>query len=131
MKDGELGRVYAAGETICIEGDNGEAMYVVQSGKVKITKHASTGELTLATLRSGDIFGEMSLFDTLPRSATATALGEARVLSIDKEKLFESISRDPTLAFKIIETMSSRIRKLNESLSGQGEARTEMLKIFY
>jgi CRP-like cAMP-binding protein len=42
---------------ICREGESGEAMFVIQSGKVKITKHAHTGEVTLATLDSGDIFG--------------------------------------------------------------------------
>jgi CRP/FNR family transcriptional regulator, cyclic AMP receptor protein len=57
MREGELGRVYTNGEVICREGESGEAMFVIQSGKVKITKHAHTGEVTLATLDSGDIFG--------------------------------------------------------------------------
>ena len=131
MKNGELGRVYADNEMIFGEGDKGDIMYVVQSGKVKITKLTQGGELTLATLQGGDIFGEMALFDKLPRSATATALGNARVLGIDKKKLFRSISHDPTLVFKMIETMSTRIRQLNERLAEQSEAKTEMQKIFY
>jgi len=131
MKEGELGRVYANGEAICIEGEKGEVMYVIQSGKVKITKHAHAGELTLATLENGDIFGEMSLFDKLPRSETATALGEARVLSIDKKKLFTTICEDPTLVFKILETMSKRIRMLDENITSLSEAKAEMLKIFF
>ncbi len=130
MKEGELGRVYTNGEAICGEGERGEVMYVIQSGKVKITKHAHAEELALATLESGDIFGEMALFDKLPRSATATALGEARVLSVDKKKLFATISNDPTLVFKILETMSQRIRRLNESFAGLSEAKADMLKIF-
>ena len=131
MKDGELGRVYKDGEPICIEGEKGDVMYVVQSGKVAITKHAPAGEMTLAMLQGGDIFGEMALFDKMPRSATARAMGEARVLSIDKKKLFLTISHDPTLVFKMLETMSQRIRKLNENLAGQSDARTEMQKLFY
>jgi GAF domain-containing protein len=131
MREGELGRVYTNGETICREGEKGDMMYVIQSGKVKITKHGHTGELTLATLESGDIFGEMTLFDKLPRSATVTALGEARVLSVDKKKLFTTISNDPTLVFKIIETMSQRIRKLNENVATLFEAKSEMMKIFF
>ncbi len=130
MKEGELGRVYANGEAICREGEKGEVMYVIQSGKVKITKHTPSGEISLATLGSGDIFGEMALFDKLPRSATATALGEARVLNIDKKKLFLTISHDPTLVFKILETMSQRLRKLNENMAGLSAAKTEMLKVF-
>ncbi len=75
------------------------------------------------------MFGEMALFDKMPRSATATALGEARVLSIDKKKLFTTISRDPTLVFKILETMSQRIRKLNENIAGLKEAKSEMMHV--
>jgi CRP-like cAMP-binding protein len=116
MKDDELGRIYSDGEVIFREGATGEGIYVIQSGKIKITKAGDSGEITIATLESGEIFGEMALFDRLPRSATATALGEARVLSIDKKKLFATVSRDPTLVFKILESMSSRIRRVDEEL---------------
>jgi len=118
VKDGDfLGRVYSDGEVIFREGDKGEGMYVVQSGKVRIAKQTSSGEVVLNTLGNGDILGEMAIFDKLPRSATASALGEARVLSVDKAKLFRLISGDPTTAFKIIESMSSRIRRLSDELS--------------
>ena len=117
MKTGDfLGRVYADGEVIFKEGDKGEGMYVVQSGKVRITRQTASGEVVLNTIGSGDILGEMAIFDKLPRSATASALGEARVLSVDKTKFFRLISGDPTTAFKIIESMSSRIRNLNDEL---------------
>ena len=118
MKESDyLGRTYEDGEVIFREGDKGEGMYVIQAGKVKVTKQTASGEVTLSVLEDGDIFGEMALFDKLPRSATATASGEARVLSVDKTKLFTLISRDPTTTFKIIETMSSRIRKLSAEIS--------------
>jgi len=116
MKEGELGKIYADGEVIFKEGEKGETMYVIQAGEVRITKKLVSDHTTIATLRPGEIFGEMALFDKLPRSATAMASGEARVLSIDKKKLFSTISHDPTLAFKIIETMSQRIRRLDENL---------------
>jgi CRP-like cAMP-binding protein len=129
MRDGELGRVYANGEVIFKESERGESMYVIQSGKVKISKHSQSGEIMLATLESGNMFGEMALFDKMPRSATATALGEARVLSIDKKKLFTTISHDPTIVFKMLETMSRRIRKLNENIAGLKEAKSEMMHV--
>ncbi|UCG78856.1 MAG: cyclic nucleotide-binding domain-containing protein [Nitrospirota bacterium] len=128
MNDGELGKVYKDGEPICNEGDIGEVMYVVQAGEVKITKASLAGEVTIAKLKGGDIFGEMALFDKQPRSASAVAIGDARVLSVDKKKLFKTITRDPTLVFKILETMSQRIRKLNEELPRLKEERLDMLR---
>ncbi|MGO9614233.1 MAG: GAF domain-containing protein [Dissulfurispiraceae bacterium] len=113
MKEGELGKVYADGQIIFNEGTTGEVVYVVQSGKVKITKKTESGEVTIATLVEGELFGEMAVFDRLPRSATAVALGDARVLSVDKKKLFTTINRDPTLVFKMLESMSQRIRRLD------------------
>lgn len=129
MKDGELGRVYNDGEVICKEGDTGDVMYAIQSGKVKISKLSGGKEQTLIILGGGDLFGEMALFDRKPRSATATALGEARVLSIDKKKLFTSISHDPTLVFKLLETMSQRIRRLSDDVVRLLEAKANMLEV--
>jgi transcriptional regulator with GAF, ATPase, and Fis domain len=130
MTEGELGRLYAEGEIIFKEGDEGDRMYVVQSGKVKITKKTASGEVTIATLESGEIFGEMALFDRMPRSASAMALDEARVLSIDRKKLFQTISRDPTLVFKIIESMSRRIRRLDEEFTKLRKNKVDILQIF-
>ena len=131
MKEGELGKLYADGEVIFKEGERGESLYVLQEGKVVILKKTPSETLTIATLESGDIFGEMSLFDKLPRSATATASGQARVLSVDKKKLFSTISRDPTLAFKILETMSQRIRRLNENISELKKSRSTVMKMHF
>ena len=130
MNGGELGRVCADGEIIFKEGEKGEVMYVIQSGRVRITKQTLDGDITIATLERGEIIGEMSLFDKLPRSATAIACGEARLLSIDKKKLFSNISRDPTLVFRILETMSQRIRKLNENLAKLEKDRVGILKLY-
>lgn len=114
MKESELGRVYEHGEVIFREGDAGDRLYVIQTGKVKITKQTPSGKLLISILESGEIFGEMALFDKLPRSATAVAEGEARLLGIDKTKFFQTISRDPTLAFRFLESMSKRIRRLDD-----------------
>lgn len=117
MIAGELGKVYEDREVIFREGDKGDAMYVIQSGEVKITRQSGTNEVTIAILGPGEIFGDMALFDKSPRSATATSAGGARVLSIDRKKLFTTINRDPTLVFKLLETMSRRIRKMNLDLA--------------
>lgn len=130
MKDGELGKVYSEGELIFKEGDEGDRMYVIQSGRVQIKKNTPSGDLTIATLGKGEIFGEMALFDRLPRSATAAALDEARILSIDKKKLFQTIDRDPTLVFKTLESMSSRIRRLDEEFAKLRKSKLDILQIF-
>jgi CRP-like cAMP-binding protein len=117
MSEGELGKVYADGDIIFREGDIGDCMYVIQSGTVRLTRKTASGEITIATLQKGEIFGEMALFDRQPRSATAVASGDARVLSVDKNKLFTTINRDPTLVFKMLESMSQRIRKLDGELT--------------
>jgi CRP-like cAMP-binding protein len=130
MREDELGRVYSEGEIIFQEGDEGDRMYVVQAGQVKITKKYASGELTIATLGIGEIFGEMAMFDRMPRSAAAVAMGETRILGIDKKKLFQSIDRDPTLVFKLIESMSRRIRSLDEEFTRLKKSKTELLQVF-
>ena len=117
MKESELGRTYNDGEIICNEGDEGKSMFVIQSGTVEVIKNRPEGELKLRTMTKGEIFGEIALFDHMPRSATVKAVGDAVVLSIDKKVFFAKASKDPTLAFNIVEGMSRRIRDLTRELS--------------
>lgn len=116
MKESELGKVYHDGEIIFREGDDGDRMYVIQTGKVRITKKVQAGNMLISVLESGDVFGEMALVDRLPRSATATAEGESCILGIDRTKFIQIISRDATLAFRLLASMSKRIRSVNEKL---------------
>jgi CRP-like cAMP-binding protein len=127
MKEGELGRLYSNGEIIFEEGDKGDVMYVIQSGKVKISKNSPSGDITMTTLQSGAIFGEMALFDKLPRSATARAEGDARILSVDKKKLFSTIGKDPTVVLKVIKTMSGTIRRLSKDFTELKKKKMNML----
>ncbi|MEF9426996.1 MAG: cyclic nucleotide-binding domain-containing protein [Candidatus Mariimomonas ferrooxydans] len=95
MKESELGKRYRDGEIICIEGEEGKYMFVILSGKVAVVKTTPDGELQLVTLKQGEIFGEMALLDRLPRSATVKAVGESRILSIDKKGFIAGLSKDP------------------------------------
>jgi CRP-like cAMP-binding protein len=117
MKESELGKTYKDGEIICSEGEEGKSMFVIQSGTVEVSKKLPDGEMVLRTMTKGEIFGEIALFDRMPRSATVKAKGEAVVLSIDKKGFFAKASKDPTLAFNILEGMSRRIRELTRELS--------------
>jgi CRP/FNR family transcriptional regulator len=128
MPIGELGRNYENGAVIFLEDEPGDCMYYIIEGRVNISRSSTEGEVPIATLGEGEIFGEMALFDRLPRSATAKAHGETRLLTVDKKKFFSSISRDPTIAFKILEAMSMRTRRLNAEYMKARNEKFEALK---
>jgi CRP/FNR family cyclic AMP-dependent transcriptional regulator len=104
------------GEVIFLEGDDTREMYIVRSGSVAVSKRTQHGEISLATLTKGDFVGEMSLLETLPRSATARARGPTEVLAIHPGGFLLKIRRDPTFAFEIMQTLSRRLRTTNERL---------------
>ena len=89
-------------------------MYVIQEGKVVILVEQHGREVPLAERDEGDFIGEMAIFDRDVRSATVRALGEVRVLTVDKKNFLRRIHQDPSLAFRIVETMSFRIRELTD-----------------
>src|SRR3989304_2895740 len=113
MNTGALGKVYHDGEVIFQQGDVGDCMYVVQEGKVEIFQVKEGRESRLRVLSDGDFFGEMAIFEKERRSASVRALGDVRVLTVDKKTLLSRIHQDPTMAFRLLETMSRRIRELS------------------
>jgi CRP-like cAMP-binding protein len=118
MVAGALGTLYRDGEPIVVQGEMGDSMYVVQSGKVEVVQQSLNGsEQHLAYLDAGDFFGEMAVFEKEVRSATVRAAGEARVLRVDKKTLLRRIREDPLLAVNLLKTMSRRIRQLNAEVS--------------
>jgi CRP-like cAMP-binding protein len=118
MVSGALGRIYRDGEEIVRQGNTGESMYVVQSGRVEVVQTIENGgEQHLAFLDAGNFFGEMSVFEKEVRSATVRAAGEARVLKIDKKTLLRRIREDPLLAVNLLKIMSQRIRTLNAEIA--------------
>lgn len=112
----ELGTVYADGEVIIRQGDEGDCMYVIQEGRADVIAEKDGKEVKLRELGEGEIIGEMAIFDRVTRSATVRAVGEARVLTVDKNTLLSRIHQDPSLAFHIVQTMSKRIRDLSEEV---------------
>jgi CRP/FNR family transcriptional regulator, cyclic AMP receptor protein len=110
---------FADGEVITREGEETRDMYVVQSGVVEVLKEVEGEQVCLAVLDRGSFFGEMSLLESLPRSATVRARGPTRLLAIRAGSLLLKIRRDPSFAFELLQQMSGRIRRLNEVLSDQ------------
>ena len=124
-------RSFADGDLIFMEGDDSREMYVVVQGEVVVTKKSGLGDVTLATLRKGEFVGEMSLLESLPRSATARAMGATKLLAIQPGGFLLKIRRDPTFAFEMLQSLSKRIRVTNENLMrelNRGGSTSESLK---
>lgn len=117
MESGTLGKVYGDGEAIVSEGEIGDRMFVVQKGSARVTRRIEGREVELATLKAGDVFGEMAIFEREVRSATVRAAGEVRVLSIDKSGFLRKVHEDPSLAYRVLQQLSKRVRHLNEELA--------------
>jgi len=113
----EVERVYQAGEEIIREGELGSEMYIIQRGQVAVFKLIGELEVKLAVLGKGHFFGEMSLLEGLPRSATVRALEPTSVLVLAPGGFLVRIRRDPTLAFELLQQLSNRIRRLNDQLA--------------
>jgi len=109
-------REYSDGDVIIQENETGNEMYVILSGKVKVVKEKQGVETILAILKEEDIFGEMSLFDNRPRSATVKAIGRTKLAVINRESFLEQIKKNPNLAIQILQKMTQRIRHLDEEL---------------
>jgi CRP-like cAMP-binding protein len=117
MTEGALGKRYASGEQVVRQGDEGNCMFVVQAGKLEVLREEHDGNVRVAVMDAGDIFGEMSIFEREVRSATVRALGDARVLTVDKKTFLRRIQEDPPLAFNLVKIMSHRIRRLTEEIA--------------
>ncbi len=103
------------GEVLFHEGDAGDRLYVVTDGKVKLGRTSSDGrENLLAILGPGQMFGELSLFDPGPRSATVTAVTDVRLLSLSHEELLSWLSGRPGVVRGLLSQLAGRLRRTNE-----------------
>lgn len=117
METGGVGKVYQDGEVIVRQGEVGNCLYVIQSGKAEVVEETNGQTVPLAVLSENDFFGEMAIFEDQVRSATVRALGAVRVLTVDKKTLLRRIQQDPALAFRILEHICNRVRKLDCELA--------------
>jgi len=116
MSDAALGRFYEDGEIVAREGEIGDCMFIVQDGLVEIVVGDAGSEVVLRTVGRNELLGEMAIFEHRPRSATIRARGRARLLTLDKRNFLRRINEDPSLAFRMIETMSIRVRELSQEV---------------
>jgi CRP/FNR family transcriptional regulator, cyclic AMP receptor protein len=106
------------GHVVFNEGDAGDRLFVVLDGKVKISRTASDGRENLLTvLGPGEMFGELSLFDPGPRTATATAVTDSTLASLDHDDLRPLLLERPVVAVHLLRALAQRLRRTNEAMA--------------
>jgi len=104
---------FPANHTIFTQGQEGRSLYIVVSGLVRV--HISDRDL--AQLKQGACFGEMSLFDSEPRSASVTTIDKCECLVLTQLQLYDAIDETPGIAVNVIRLLSRRIRELNTKVN--------------
>jgi len=109
--------VFPARKRIFEQGDESESLFIVLSGRVKISVHSGAGkETVLSFMGANDVLGEMGVLDGGARSAGATALEGTRALQIYRRDIIAFLERNPTIAMRIIATLATRLRHTNAQL---------------
>jgi CRP/FNR family cyclic AMP-dependent transcriptional regulator len=101
---------YAPGSVVFREGDAGDEMYIIQRGKVRVSKDFSGKPHLIAVLEKGEFFGEMAIASRLRRTATVTAIDEVEVLAFDRDGLLAMITRNPRIGLSIIDRLCRRLQ---------------------
>ncbi len=103
---------------IFAEGEPGDRLYIIVSGKVKIGRRSADGrENLLAVFGPSDMFGELSIFDPGPRTSTATTVTEVRAVTMDRAALHEWIGKRPEIADQLLRVIARRLRRTNNMLA--------------
>jgi len=111
-----FGKKIPPGTVLFQEGDRGEEMFIIQTGRVKISKRIRGVEKTLATLEKGEFFGEMAILNDKPRSASAETVDECEMLVIDR-KTFDTLLRSNVeIAIRFIKRLADRLRETNDQM---------------
>ena len=123
-------RSYRTGEAVFSEGDAGAEMFIVQEGRVVLTRSVAGRDVFLAVAERGDFFGEVALFAPQLRNASCHALEPSRLLALRSGELLIKLRRDPTFAFEMLQQMSHRQAYLEASLAELMERELESRQAF-
>jgi CRP-like cAMP-binding protein len=107
---------YEEGSVLFDEGDEGEEMYIIRSGKVAIKKRVPHGEVTVALLDKGDFFGEMAMLERIARTAAAQMVEAGDLIVIDSETLSDMIKANPEIAVRMLRKYSLRLRETTKQI---------------
>ena len=111
-----FGRDFPTGHVLFRDGDDGHEMFVVQSGKIRISKSVRDVEKTLVVLGAGEFFGEMSILNNQPRSATATIDEDAKLLVIDPKTFEAMVRHNAEIAVRMIKKLAARLQEADEQI---------------
>jgi CRP/FNR family cyclic AMP-dependent transcriptional regulator len=111
-----LGKVFPPGTVLFRDGEKGKEMYVIQSGKVKISKEIRGEEQTLAVLGAGEFFGEMAILNNKPRSASASVVEESKMLVIDPKTFEAMIKGNTEIAVRMIKKLAQRLQEADHQI---------------
>jgi CRP/FNR family transcriptional regulator, cyclic AMP receptor protein len=122
-------------QIVCEEGEQGNSLFIIKQGLVKISKASSDGRIkTLAILKPGEFFGEMSLLSDEKRSATGETLNETRVLVLDKVNFHTLLNKNPHISIQIIRTLIERLsqadRQIKNLALGNSRAKVADILLF-
>ena len=119
-------RSFASGEFVFWEGDAPEWFYLVAEGRVKVVKHSSSGkDFIIAFFGSGEMFGEVAVFEDKPYPASAQAIAETKVLGIKREDFRSFLTSRPQVALRIINVLGGRLRDAQSRLKDLASERVE------
>jgi CRP-like cAMP-binding protein len=113
---------FEKGALLFKEGDEGEDMFIIQSGRVAIKKRVPHGETTLAVLEKGDFFGEMALLERLPRSAAAEMIEDGDLIVIGGDVFSDMIKSNPEIAVRMLRKYSLRLRETTRQIEQLAQA---------
>lgn len=120
MEDNKLFEKYGvtvdSGKILFQEGEEGDRMYIIQDGSVRISKQIGGKEHILAVLGKGDFFGEMAIVTKVKRSATATAVGTVRLLGFNREGFLGMIEKNAGIALNVIDKLCRRLQHTNNQI---------------
>src|SRR6186997_517141 len=113
---------FPEGKVLFREGDAGEDMYIIQSGRVAIKKRTGANkDVTLAVLEKGDFFGEMAVLERMPRSATAEMSEAGDLIVISGDTFGDMIKSNPEIAFRMLRKYSIRLREMVKQIETLGK----------
>ena len=109
----KFGHSAEPGTIIFKEGEEGDQMYIIQSGRVKVTRNIGGQELTLAILEKSDFFGEMAIINLVKRTATVTAIDRVDMLAFNRQGFLSMINKNAQIALNVIDKLCRRLQNAN------------------